>query len=94
MIGSKKVQEKVGTITHDNTNSYSFTLTKYDCRINGKCKNKSYEERDADIYWLNCKNGKFYVIPEFALLDNGYIGKDCKKRTFVCISNKPKYLVV
>jgi hypothetical protein len=79
MIGSKKVQEKVGTITHDNPNSYSFTLTKYDCRINGKCKNKSYEEGDSDIYWLNCKNGKFYVIPEIALLDNGYIGKECKK---------------
>jgi hypothetical protein len=79
MIGSKKVQEKVGTITHDNPNSYSFTLTKYDCRINGKCKNKSYEEGDSDIYWLNCKNGKFYVIPEIALLDNEYIGKDCKK---------------
>jgi hypothetical protein len=79
MIGSKKVQEKVGTIAHDNPNSYSFQLTKYDCRINGKCKNKSYEEGDADIYWLNCKNGKFYVIPEIALLDNGYIGKDCKK---------------
>jgi hypothetical protein len=79
MIGSKKVQEKVGSICKNNHNSYCFTLTKYDCRINGKCKNKSYEEGDADIYWLNCKNGKFYVIPEIALLDNGYIGKDCKK---------------
>ena len=79
MIGSKKVQEKVGTITHDNPDSYSFQLTKYDCRINGKCKNKSYEDGDNDLYWLNCKNGKFYVIPEIALLDNGYIGKDCKK---------------
>lgn len=78
-IGSKKVQEKVGTITHDNPNSYSFQLTKYDCRINGKCKNKPYDEGDNDLYWLNCKNGKFYVIPEIELLDNGYIGKDCKK---------------
>jgi hypothetical protein len=79
MIDSKKVQEKVGSIIHNNENSYMFSLTKYDCRINGKCKNKSYEEGDNDLYWLNCKNGKFYVIPEDILLANGHIGKDCKK---------------
>lgn len=79
MIGSKKVQEKVGTIIHNNIDSYSFRLTKYDCRINNKCKYKCYEEYDIDLYWLNCKNGKFYVIPENVLLVNGYIGKDCKK---------------
>lgn len=79
MIGSKKVQEKVGTIIHNNIDSYSFNLIKYDCRIDGKCKYKSYEEGDNDLYWLNCKNGKFYVIPEDVLFVNGYIGKDCKK---------------
>lgn len=79
MIGSKKIQEKVGTICKNNLNSYSFNLIKYDCRINGKCKYKSYEEGDNDLYWLNCKNGKFYVIPEDVLFVNGYIGKDCKK---------------
>ena len=40
---------------------------------------ESIEEGDNDLYWLNCKNGKFYVIPEEALLANGHIGKDCKK---------------
>lgn len=79
MIGSKKVQEKVGTIIHNNDNSYMFSLSKYDCRVDGKCKNKCYEAGDNDLYWLNCKNGKFYVIPEEALLVNGHIGKDCKK---------------
>ena len=79
MIGNKKVQEKVGSIIHDNVNSYSFNLSKYDCRVDGKCKHKCYEEGDNDLYWLNCKNGKFYVIPEDALFVNGYIGKDCKK---------------
>ena len=79
MIGNKKVQEKVGSIIHDNVNSYMFSLSKYDCRIDGKCKNKCYDEGDNDLYWLNCKNGKFYVIPEDALFVNGYIGKDCKK---------------
>lgn len=79
MIGVKKIQEKVGTITHNNDNSFSFNLIKYKCRVDGKCKNQSYEEGDNDLYWLNCKNGKFYVIPEKMLLENGYIGKDCKK---------------
>ena len=79
MIGNKKVQEKVGSIIHDNVNSFSFNLTKYDCRVDGKCKHKCYEEGDNDLYWLNCKNGKFYVIPENALIEHGYIGKDCKK---------------
>ena len=79
MIGSKKVQEKVGSIIHNNINSYMFTLCKYDCRINGKCRNKSYEEGDNDLYWLNCKNGKFYVIPEKVLLEKGHIGKECIK---------------
>jgi hypothetical protein len=88
MIGSKKVQEKVGSIIHNNENSYMFSLTKYDCRINGKCKNKSYEEGDNDLYWLNCKNGKFYVIPQDALLANGHIGKDCKKeKLYVSLTN-------
>ena len=79
MIGSKKVQEKVGSIVRDNNNSYMFNLSKYDCRVDGKCKHKCYEEGDNDLYWLNCKNGKFYVIPEDALYVNGCIGKDCKK---------------
>lgn len=89
MIGSKKVQEKVGSIIHNNLNSFSFNLSKYDCRINGKCKNKSYEKGDNDLYWLNCKNGKFYVIPEEELIQNGYIGKDCKKeKLYVSLTNQ------
>jgi hypothetical protein len=89
MINNLKVQEKVGTIMHDNINSYSFTLNKYDCRINGKCKQKCYEEGDNDFYWLNCKNGKFYVIPENILLENGYLGKDCKKeKLYVSSTNQ------
>ena len=79
MIGSKKVQEKVGSIIHNNKNSYSFTLSKNIGRINGKCTHGPYEEGDNDLYWLNCKNGKFYVIPEEELIKNGHIGKDCKK---------------
>ena len=89
MIGSKKVQEKVGTICKNNLNSYFFNLSKYDCRVDGKCKNKCYEEGDNDLYWLNCKNGKFYVIPEEALLVNGHIGKDCKKdKLYVSLTNE------
>ena len=89
MIGNKKVQEKVGTVSHNNYNSYSFSLTKYSCRIDGKCKNKCYEEGDNDIYWLNCKNGKFYVIPEVVLISNEFIGQNCtKEKLYVSLTNK------
>jgi len=88
MIGPKKVQEKVGSIIHNNINSYIFSLTKYHCRINGKCINQSYEEGDSDLYWLNCKNDKFYLIPEHTLLDYGYIGKDSiKDKLYVSPTN-------
>ena len=90
MIGSKKVQEKVGTITHNNDNSYSFTLTKYDCRVDGKCKNKCYEEGDNDLYWLNCKNTlNFYVIPENILIEKGLLGNSDGKIKSLTISLKP-----
>lgn len=88
MIGDKKVQEKVGTITHDNINSFSFNLVKYKCRVDGKCKNQCYDEGDNDLYWLNCKNGKFYVIPEEELIVHGYIGKDGKEKLYVSPTNK------
>jgi hypothetical protein len=79
MIGNKKIQEKVGSITHDNINSYCFTLSKHTGRINGKCCRGPYEKGDNDFYWLNCKNGYFYVIPEDVLIEKGYVGKDSKK---------------
>ena len=87
-IGEKKVQEKVGTIMHSNNDSYSFNLVKYKCRIDGKCKNQCYDEGDNDLYWLNCKNGNFYVIPEEELIIHGYIGKDGKEKLYVSPTNK------
>jgi hypothetical protein len=84
-IGEKKVQEKVGSIVHNNHNSFLFNLIKYDCRVEGKCVNQSYQEGDNDLYWLNCKNGKFYVITEKELIDNGYIGK--KRHLYVSPTN-------
>jgi hypothetical protein len=86
-IGEKKVQEKVGSIVHNNPNSFSFNLTKYKCRIDGKCKHQNYEEGDNDLYWLNCKNGKFYVIPEKELICHGYIGNNCKQTLYVSPTN-------
>lgn len=78
-IGDKKFQEKVGTNTKkNNLNIFAFKLTKYHFRENGKCIYKNYEEGDNDFYWLNCKNGKFYVIPEIVMIENGLVGKNCK----------------
>ena len=87
-IGERKVQEKVGSITHNNPNSFIFNLIKYKCRIDGKCVNQSYGEGDNDLYWLHCKNGKFYVIPEKELIDNGFIGNDCKEHLYVSPTNE------
>ena len=88
MIGTKKVQEKVGTITHDNPNAFSFNLHKYACRINGKSITKCYQKRDNDLYWLNCKNDLFYVIPENILIEKGFIGENCKRLLYVSPTNK------
>lgn len=88
MIGNIKVQEKVGTFTHDNPNAFSFGLTKYDCRINGKCVYKCYEKGDNDLYWLNCKNNLFYVIPEYIFIEQGILGENGKKKLYVSPTNK------
>lgn len=89
MIGNKRVQEKVGTIIHNNIDSYMFTLSKYDCRVNQKTENKCYEKGDNDLYWLNCKNDTFYVIPEDVLIEKGFLGKDCKRmKLYVSLTNK------
>ncbi len=87
-IGEKKVQEKVGSITHNNPNSFMFNLTKYECRVNGKCKHQCYNEGDNDLYWLHCKNKKFYVIPENELISHGHIGKNAKEKLYVSPTNK------
>jgi hypothetical protein len=88
MIENKKVQEKVGTVIHNNPNSFSFGLNKYDCRINGKCVKKCYEKGDNDLYWLNCKNNLFYVIPETILIEQGILGENGKKVLYVSPTNK------
>ena len=39
------------------------------------------------MYWLHCKNRKFYVIPEKELIEHGYIGKYCKQHLYVSPTN-------
>ena len=87
-IGVIKIQEKVGSFLHNNPNSFSFNLIKHGCKIDGKRKNQNYQKGDSDLYWLNCKNGKFYVIPEEELICHGFIGKNCKQKIYVSPTNK------
>lgn len=87
-IGEKKFQEKVGSVVHGNSNCYAFSLVKYKCRIDGRCKTQCYEQGDNDFYWLHCKNGKFYVIPEDELIVHGHIGKTGKTMLYVSPTNK------
>ena len=79
-IGEKKIQEKVGSITHNNKNSYSFNLNKQSGIIDKKIITCCYDEEDNDFYWLNCKNGLFYVIPTNILVENGFVGKDATRK--------------
>lgn len=76
------------TLIHDNENSYMFILAKYKCRVDGKSKIQCYDKGDNDLYWLNCKNGNFYVIPEEELNCNGYIGEKGKVKLYVSPTNK------
>jgi len=89
-IGDKKIQEKVGSYCKKNNfNMFLFSLCKYECRLDGKCKYQCYEEGDNDYYWLNCKNNKFYVIPENVLISKGFIGKQCnKQKLYISPTNK------
>ena len=83
-IFDKKVQEKVGFICKNNPNSFGFHINK----SNGKKSNCSYKLGDNDLYWLHCKNtSRFYVIPESILIENGFIGDNCKQHLYISPTN-------
>ena len=75
-IGDLKIQEKVGGNRVKRQNTYFFYL----CKHNGSIRQDQYSKGDNEFYWLNCSNKKhFYVIPEKALIENGYINSINKK---------------
>ena len=83
-ISDKKVQEKVGFICKNNTDSFGFHINKSD----GKKSNCSYKVGDNAVYWLHCKNtSRFYVIPESILIENGFIGDNCKQHIYISPTN-------
>jgi hypothetical protein len=90
MINDKRVQEKVGSFCKpNNPNMFSFHLNKFKCIENGKHVLQNYQEGDNDLYWLNCKNNKFYVIPEDDLIERGFVGKNSiKQKLYVSPTNK------
>jgi hypothetical protein len=60
-------------------------------RIDGKKKRQPYNIGDSDFYWFNCKNTMiFYVIPEYILIEKGYIGNSNGKLKSLLISNTNK----
>jgi hypothetical protein len=76
-IGDLKIQEKVGGKKLDRNNSFSFGLCKNNGVINKKQNQVQYSKGDNDFYWLNCDDKKhFYVIPENALIEHGYINSE------------------
>jgi hypothetical protein len=83
-ISDKKVQEKVGFICKDNPNSFGFYISKSD----GRKSNCSYKLGDNEFYWLHCKNTiRFYVIPESILIENRFIGDNCKQHLYISPTN-------
>jgi hypothetical protein len=87
-IGNFKIQEKVGSFSKiNNPHMFTFILEKN----SGKHNRTSYEKGDNDFYWLNCKNGKFYIIPESILIEKGFVGDNCdnkcKQRLYVSPTN-------
>jgi hypothetical protein len=85
-IGHLKVQEKVAQITK---NRYSFGLYKNNGRLDNKKNFTLYNIGDNDFYWLNCSDGKyFFVIPEKILINNGKIGNNINKQTFIIVTVK------
>jgi hypothetical protein len=90
MINDKRVQEKVGCLCKpNNPDMFSFHLSKFKCVENGKHVLQNYQEGDNALYWLNCKNNKFYVIPESVLIEKGLVGKNSKKQhLYVSPTNK------
>jgi hypothetical protein len=90
MINDKRVQEKVGSFCKpNNPDMFIFSLCKFKCIENGKHYQQNYQKGDNDLYWLNCKNNKFYVIPEAVLIEKGLVGKNCKKqKLYVSPTNK------
>jgi hypothetical protein len=81
-IGDLKIQEKVGGLSTDRSNTYIFQLCKHNGLINKKHNQVQYSKGDNDFYWLNCADKKhFYIISEKLLIEHGYIDSD--KKTYM-----------
>ena len=75
ILNGFKVQEKVGSF-QKNKNGTIFSLHKNNGKIDGCRALTSYKKGDADFYWLNVPNKKyFYVIPEEELIKRKFIDK-------------------
>jgi hypothetical protein len=83
-VGDLKFQETVFSIMVNKT-----SLTAYIGKNSGRKTRKPYERGDNDFYWLNPNdtNNNFYVVPESALISNGYIS-DAEKigKTYLSIN--------
>jgi hypothetical protein len=94
IINDYKIQEKIGTKCK-NKNGVVFTLHKNNGRCDGKKNFISYTFGNNDYYWLHFPDKLlFFIIPEKALLDNGYLlndtNKTAKKTLYVGLNNIQK----
>lgn len=86
-INGYKIQEKVGNQQDGNNFAY-FQIS----RTLNRSKVK-YDIGDNDYYWLHMPNKRiFYIIPEKALIDEGYVGNENKiKKLSIRVVDPKKY---
>lgn len=86
-INNYKIQEKVGSIIHNRTETYKIGLEKN----NSQGTKTRYAENDNDFYWiwLKDKENIFYIFPESELIKHNYIKTKTdieEKRCGFCIN--------
>lgn len=74
IINGHKVQEKVATPMKDRPQSFIATLHRSNGKHNSIRQFQPYEKGENDYYWINIPSTTtFYLIPEHALMKEGYI---------------------
>lgn len=73
IVNGKKIQEKVLGINEYNKGFYCG-LAANSSKLDGKRQYRSYQLGENDYYWLHSNiDDRFWIIPEKALYDKGYI---------------------
>jgi hypothetical protein len=91
IVNGKKIQEKVlGIIEYKN--SLYCGLAANSTKLEGKRQFRSYRLGENDYYWIHSNiDDRFWIIPEKALYDKGYISNanEIKPKKTLCFKSTP-----